>query len=259
VALLIAYEGTDWSGWQTQPGGIAIQDQIESALGVIAGKHVATVCAGRTDAGVHARSQVIHFDPPIERSLIAWTRGPNALMPASISVLEAARVSPDFHARFSALRREYTYAIYRGAHRHALYARQHAWVFQSLDLAAMQRAAQALCGTHDFSAFRSSQCQAKTPVRTIEQIHWTEEGPTIRMVIVGNAFLHHMVRNIVGSLLWIGMGRRPAEWLAQLLESRDRRLAAMTAPAQGLCLTGVDYGPDFTLRSWSNPHECPRP
>jgi tRNA pseudouridine38-40 synthase len=250
VALLLAYEGTLWAGWQTQPGANTIQDQLEAALASLCGVSVATICAGRTDAGVHASHQVVHFDCPVERSDTAFTRGLNALLPDSISVLHAERVSPRFHARFNAIRRRYVYRLWRAPHRHALHTRYATWVHQPLDVAAMQLASEALIGEHDFSSFRSSQCQAASPLRTMHSVRWREEGPLLEAEFVANAFLHHMIRNLMGSLLWVGAGKRPVSWLAEVLARRDRRLAAMTAPAQGLCLAGVDYGSAITMPTW---------
>jgi tRNA pseudouridine38-40 synthase len=211
---------------------------------------VGTVCAGRTDAGVHASHQVVHFDCAVSRSDTAFTRGLNALLPASISVLAAERVPPGFHARFDAKRRRYVYRIWRSPHRHPLHDRLATWVHQPLDVAAMQQAAGALVGEHDFSSFRSSQCQAKTPVRSLHSVNWREDGPMLEVEFIANAFLHHMIRNVMGSLLWVGTGKRPAGWVAEVLARRDRRLAAMTASPQGLCLAGVDYGAAIRLPTW---------
>ncbi len=250
IALTVAYDGGAFNGWQTQPGGTAVQDVLEAALGSVAGHPVSTICAGRTDAGVHALAQLVHFDTDAQRPDSAWIRGVNSHLPDGIAVQHCNLVDAAFHARFSAARRAYTYVIYRGAQRHPLYAAHTGWCFRELDLAVMAQAAQALLGEHDFSAFRSSQCQARSPVRTVHRVMVREQGPLVILELQANAFLHHMVRNIVGALVWIGLGRRPAQWIAELLDSRDRRLAAPTFAAQGLYLTGVDYPAHYQLPTW---------
>ncbi len=250
VALRLAYDGGDFTGWQTQPAGTAVQDAVQSALGRIAGHPVTTICAGRTDAGVHGLAQVVHFDTVAERPASAWLRGVNAHLPAGVAIQHCREVDDAFSARYSALRRAYSYLIYRGASRHPLYASRAGWVFRDLDLARMARSAGALVGTHDFSSFRSAQCQAATPVRTVERIEIRERGPLVVIDLRANAFLHHMVRNIVGALAWIGTGRRDEQWLGELLEKRDRRLGAPTFASQGLYLTGVKYPPQYDIGSW---------
>lgn len=250
IALTIAYDGSPFHGWQTQPSGQAVQDLLEAALSSIAGHRVATICAGRTDAGVHAVSQIVHFDTEVQRPDSAWVRGTNALLPAGVAVQACARVDDDFHARFGALRRAYSYLIYRGEHRHPLYENRTGWSFRPLNPDAMREAAAALIGEHDFSAFRSSQCQARSPVRSMESLQIREHGPLVVIDLQANAFLHHMVRNIVGALVWIGMGRRPVSWTAQLLRQRDRKLAAPTFAAQGLYLNGVEYPARYGLATW---------
>ncbi|MEK9777285.1 MAG: tRNA pseudouridine(38-40) synthase TruA [Quisquiliibacterium sp.] len=250
LALTLAYEGSAFNGWQTQPGGAAAQDVLESALARIAGQPVATVCAGRTDAGVHALAQLVHFDTDAQRPNSAWVRGVNSLLPPGIAVQHCHPVDDAFSARYCATRRAYTYLIYRGAQRHPLYSARAGWCFRALDVPAMARAAQALLGEHDFSAFRSSQCQARSPVRTMHQVQLREQGSLLVIQLQANAFLHHMVRNIVGALVWIGLRRRPEHWIAELLERRDRTLAAPTFAAQGLYLTGVDYPEHYHLPTW---------
>ncbi len=250
VALRLAYDGGGFTGWQTQPGGTAVQDSVQSALASIAGHTVATICAGRTDAGVHALAQVLHFDTTAERPTSAWVRGVNAHLPAGVAIQACRLVDDGFNARYGASRRAYSYLIYRGANRHPLYASRAGWTFRELDVARMSGAARALLGTHDFSAFRSSQCQAATPVRTLERIDIRERGPLVVVELQANAFLHHMVRNIVGALVWIGTGRRPEGWLGELLEQRDRRLGAPTVAPQGLYLTGVEYPAQYDIGSW---------
>ena len=254
IALQISYDGRAGAGWQTQPGAIAIQDQVESALTQIAGHPVATVCAGRTDAGVHAVSQLVHFDTVAQRPAQAWVRGVNALLSSLVAVQAGAPVADDFHARFCARRRRYHYLLMRSRTRTPLLHGKVTWLHQPLDLAAMTQAAQALIGTHDFSAFRSAQCQAASPVRTIESIAITEHGPLVALEVVANAFLHHMIRNMVGSLFEVASGRKPMDWLVQVLASRDRRNAARTFDADGLYLTGVDYEQAIAgLNLWPQP------
>lgn len=251
IVVRVAYDGRHFPGWQTQPGGRAIQDHLERALSAIAGHPVATICAGRTDAGVHATTQVVHFDTQSSRPLSAWVRGTNAHLPGAIAVQAAAEVDDAFHARFSARRRRYVYRVYRAAQRHPLWDGRAGWVFQPLDLPAMRAGAQWLVGEHDFSAFRSSECQAASPVRTLSTLQMHERGPVLDIELVANAFLHHMVRNIVGSLVWVGQGRRAPGWMGELLQQRDRRLAAATFAPDGLYLTGVDYAlADPGVDSW---------
>ena len=241
MALGVAYDGADWRGWQTQPGGIGVQDALEAALKQFLGHACPTVCAGRTDTGVHALSQVVHLDTPAQRSLQSWVRGLNALLPESISVQWAQPVSDDFHARFGARSRSYLYVVRQSAVRSPILRKRVGWVFQPLNLQAMQAAVQALLGEHDFSSFRSSQCQAASPVRTMISASVSQQGVFYIFRFTANAFLHHMVRNLVGALLYIGMGRQEPSWMAELLQQRDRRLAAPTFAPNGLYLAGVDY------------------
>ena len=256
LALTVAYDGAGFPGWQTQPSGKAIQDHLERALSSIAGEPVSTVCAGRTDAGVHALRQVVHFETDARRPHSAWVRGVNALLPAQVAARDVVDVGDDFHARFSATRRAYVYLIYRSPHRHPLYAGRAGWVFNPLDLDRMREAAALLVGEHDFSAFRSSQCQARSPVRHLDRLSIRESGPLLVFELQANAFLHHMVRNLMGALVWIGSGRRPASWTAELLAARDRRLAAPTFAPDGLYLAGVEYPAHPDLGSWP-PHSPP--
>jgi tRNA pseudouridine38-40 synthase len=249
-ALRLAYDGTPFDGWQTQPSGATVQDHLEAALARIAGHPVPTVCAGRTDSGVHALAQVVHFESAADRPLGAWVRGTNALLPDGIAVQHALRVDAGFHARFGATRRAYTYLIHRGTQRHPLYATRAGWVFRPLDVARMADAARSLEGEHDFSSFRSSQCQAASPVRRMDALRITERGALVVVDLQANAFLHHMVRNIVGALVWVGLGRRPPQWVGELLAARDRRLGAPTFAAQGLYLVGVEYPGVDDLGTW---------
>lgn len=241
IALGLAYDGAGWRGWQTQPGGTGVQDALEAALRQFLGHDCPTICAGRTDAGVHALSQVVHLDTTAQRAPQSWVRGLNALLPDSVSVQWAQTVSSEFHARYGARSRTYLYVVRQAPVRSPLLRERVGWVFQPLDLAAMQQAAAALPGEHDFSSFRSSQCQAASPVRTLLRASVAQHGVFYVFRFTANAFLHHMVRNLVGALLFIGMGRQPAGWMAELLTLCDRRLAAPTFSPSGLYLAGVDY------------------
>jgi tRNA pseudouridine38-40 synthase len=247
LALGIAYDGAGFTGWQTQPDGRAVQDTVESALAGIADHPVATVCAGRTDAGVHALQQVVHFDTHAQRPLEAWVRGANARLPDTVAVQWARSVPDAFHARFGAQSRSYRYLVRRSRTRHPLWRDRAGWVFRSMSVEAMREAAALLVGEHDFSAFRSSQCQANTPVRRLERLDVQDRGDFIQFSLTANAFLHHMVRNIVATLVYVGDGRRPPQWVASVLDSRERALAAPTFPAAGLYLTGVAYDPALGL------------
>ena len=249
IALGLAYDGSAWQGWQTQPHGQTVQDRFEAALGEFSGARVplATVCAGRTDTGVHAPMQIVHLDTELDRRDESWVRGVNAFLPDSIAVQWAQAVPDDFHARFSARSRTYVYLLWRGRVRPALWAGRAGWCFQPLDLDAMRLAAQALLGEHDFSSFRSAQCQARHPVRILQRLDIDERGPFVVFTLRANAFLHHMVRNLVGALLQVGQGRESATWMAQLLQARDRRLGAPTFMADGLYLCAIEYAESYEL------------
>ncbi len=247
VALGIEYEGSSYCGWQTQPGGCAVQDKVEAALAQIAGAPVATICAGRTDTGVHALAQVVHFDSPVERPQSAWVRGVNALLPSAIAVTWAQPVAETFHARFSATARHYRYVLLNHAVRPAADHGRVGWFHAPLDVARMREAAACLLGEHDFGAFRSSQCQAKSPVRKLTQLAIVAHGPYLLIDLSANGFLHHMVRNIVGSLVYVGSGRQPPAWMQSLLAARNRNEAAPTFDAAGLYLAGVDYDAEWQL------------
>lgn len=247
IALGIEYDGSAFYGWQTQPGGRTVQDSLEAALAAFVGQPVGTVCAGRTDSGVHATGQVVHLDSPVERPLGAWVRGLNAHLPKTVAVRWARVVSGDFSARFSATARSYEYWLLNDPVRSPLYESRTGWVFRPLDLAAMQAGAAGLIGTHDFSAFRAAECQANSPVRSLTRLEIERRGQLIRVGLTANAFLHHMVRNIVGTLVYVGLGRQPPAWVAEVLAARSRALAAPTFSAAGLYLTGVEYDPTFDL------------
>ena len=241
IALGLEYDGSRFLGWQTQPGGGAAQDALEAALAAIAGAPLATVAAGRTDRGVHAREQVVHFDTIAERPLSAWVRGVNALLPESAAVLWAHPVDEEFHARYSARARIYRYVLLNRPVRPALAARYVGWFHLPLDVEAMRAAARLLVGEHDFSAFRSAECQAKSPVRTLYALEIESRGSRIDFVLRANAFLHHMVRNIVGSLVYVGKGKHPPHWLEEVLRSKERNRAAPTFAAEGLYLERIEY------------------
>jgi len=247
IALGLEYDGSAFCGWQTQPSGCAVQDHVERALTGIADVAIETVCAGRTDAGVHALAQVLHFDTPVDRPDTAWVRGGNALLPSSVAIIWARVVADDFHARYSAKRRAYRYVLLNRGVRPAADAGRVGWFHLPLDIDRMQAAARALVGEHDFSAFRSSECQARSPVRTLHAIEIRRSGDYVIMDFCANAFLHHMVRNIVGALVHVGKGAKEPAWLSEMLEGRDRTRAAPTFDAAGLYLSGVEYDRAFGL------------
>ena len=241
IALGVEYDGSRFCGWQTQPQACAVQDALERALAEIAGTPVATICAGRTDAGVHALAQVVHFDTDAKRPESAWVRGVNALLPAACAVAWSRAVADDFHARYSALSRTYRYLLLNRPVRPAADHGRVGWFHLPLDLERMRRAAKLLVGEHDFSAFRSSECQARSPVRTLVRIDIERRGDYVVLDFRANAFLHHMVRNIMGCLVYVGKGKHQPEWAGEVLEARDRSRAAPTFDASGLYLAGVEY------------------
>jgi tRNA pseudouridine38-40 synthase len=253
IALGLEYDGASFCGWQTQPGGCGVQDHLQAALSQFAAQPVEVIAAGRTDAGVHATAQVVHFDTGVDRETHAWVRGPNTYLPAAARVLWARRVSDEFHARYSALSRTYVYLLLNEPVAPAILHGKVGWFHRPLDDDAMRKAAQALLGEHDFSAFRDAQCQAKSPVRELKEVRLEREGNLIRFTFRANAYLHHMIRNIVGSLVYVGAGRQEAAWIPELLASRDRKLAAPTFAPEGLYLTGVEYDPAFALPAFRNP------
>ncbi|MGH8736331.1 MAG: tRNA pseudouridine(38-40) synthase TruA [Burkholderiales bacterium] len=247
LALGIEYDGSRFLGWQSQPGGGTVQDTLQAAMAAISCQEVKVTCAGRTDRGVHAREQVIHFDPPATRPDSAWVRGVNAMLPDSIAVLWVRPVDDAFHARFSAISRSYRYILLNRGVRPALAARHAGWFHRSLDVESMRRGAEFFVGEHDFSAFRSAECQAKTPVRRIDRLEIDRVGDRIDFVITANAFLHHMVRNIVGTLVYVGMGKHPPTWVRDVLVSRERACAAPTFGPEGLYLEAIEYAPQWDL------------
>lgn len=254
IALGIEYDGAPFWGWQSQPGGRTVQDVLESALEQIAGASVRVTAAGRTDTGVHAFGQVVHFDTEVDRPDSAWVKGVNSHLPAAIAVLWSARVVPDFHARFSAEARRYDYFLLNRPTRPAIHAARAGWFHMPLDVDAMRGAATHLIGKHDFSAFRSAECQAKSPVRTVASIQIDRSGDVLHFTLEANAFLHHMVRNIVGCLVYVGKGKYPPAWLGQVLAERDRALAAPTFSPHGLYLTRITYPQRFGLPDFATPN-----
>jgi len=247
IALGIEYDGSCFLGWQTQPGGGTVQDALERALSGIADERVNVTCAGRTDRGVHARAQVVHFDTTVQRPDSAWVRGANALLPASVAVLWSRPVAADFHARYCALSRTYRYVLVNRPVRPALAARYAGWHHAPLELAPMREAASHLLGEHDFSAFRAAECQAKSPRRTLDRIDIERKGECVEFLMRANAWLQHMARNIVGTLVYVGKGKHPPQWAKAVLESRDRSRAAPTFGPEGLYLEAVQYEPRWGI------------
>ncbi|MEO7773398.1 MAG: tRNA pseudouridine(38-40) synthase TruA [Steroidobacteraceae bacterium] len=247
IAVGIEYDGSGFAGWQLQRGLQTVQGAVEAAFTQVADSPIQVVCAGRTDTGVHAREQVAHFDTQAERSTRSWVLGANSRLVDAITVRWAQFVDPAFHARFTAQWRVYRYCILNRGERPALAARRAVFVRRPLDVARMSEAASALLGQHDFSAFRSSECQARSAVRTVRRLHLERMGEFVLLEVEANAFLHHMVRNIAGVLIAIGKGDAAPAWAAEVLASRDRRAGGVTAPAEGLYLWRVGYPPGFGL------------
>jgi len=249
VACRIEYNGSLFNGWQSQPhpNVTTVQQTLEAALACVANRPLRVHCAGRTDTGVHGIGQVIHFDDPVGRSCKNWVYGTNANLPAAVRVHWAVPVPENFHARFSALSRRYRYVIANTPVRPALLAGQVIWQRRPLDAARMHEAAQALLGEQDFSAFQAASCQSSTPMRNVQRVAVERFGDLVAIDIQANAFLHHMVRNIAGSLMAVGDGRQSPGWISDLLAGRDRTLAAETAPPDGLYLVAVTYPEQFNL------------
>ena len=242
IAVGVEYDGTELRGWQTQKNGPSVQDALEHALSRVADEAVRVVGAGRTDAGVHATGQVAHFDTTAQRPPRSWVLGANSALPPGICLRWALPAPDGFHARFAALSRSYSYLLLNRDTRSPLWRHRAWWVHRPLDVERMQRAARALLGEHDFSAFRAAECQSKTAIRRLAQLDVCRRGELLRIDVTANAFLHHMVRNIAGTLAAVGRGDRPEEWVAQVLAGRDRGLGGVTAPAEGLYMVHVDYG-----------------
>lgn len=249
IALGIEYNGHAYSGWQKQQNLSTVQGHIEKALSTIANESIQVICAGRTDAGVHATGQVIHFETSATRDTKAWTLGANTLLPPDISIRWAKEVESDFNARFTALSRRYRYIIHNYPVRSAILASRATWITHPLDAGSMHEAAQLLLGELDFSAFRSSQCESRTPMRNVQEITIKRHDHFIILEIQANAFLHHMVRNITGTLMKVGAGIKKSEWIQEVLLSKDRRLAAETAPATGLYLIKVQYPDKYQINA----------
>jgi tRNA pseudouridine38-40 synthase len=253
IALGVSYLGCAYKGWQSQPGGGTVQDALEAALSKFATKRIKVLCAGRTDAGVHGINQVVHLDTDIDRGPFSWVRGTNAYLPKDIAVQWAAEVPAHFHARNSALGRRYTYVLLEAAVRPALETGRAGWVFRPLDLDAMLAAAEHLIGEHDFSSFRSSMCQSPTPVKALREIGIRRCGPSHahtaywRFDFEGKAFLHHMIRNIMGCLITVGTGVQSPAWVKFVLDARDRKVAAPTFSPDGLYFLGPRYDASYGL------------
>lgn len=248
VALAVEYHGGAFSGFQVQPGSVAtVQKALQKALTKVANEPITLICAGRTDAGVHATAQVVHFDTQAVRPTQAWLRGVRAHLPSTVCVRWVCNVEPEFHARFSATSRTYRYLLTNSKVSPALLHGQITWSRKPLDVTLMQQGAKALLGEHDFTSLRASFCSARNPVRCIEHIHFARRGDLIIMEIKANAFLHHMVRNIVGVLMEVGRGDKPVAWVAKVLAAKNRSEASVTAPPSGLYLVAIDYDAKFGL------------
>jgi tRNA pseudouridine38-40 synthase len=247
IALGIEYDGTSYNGWQRQNNGIGVQQRLEEALAVVANEDIEVVCAGRTDTGVHASGQVVHFDTSAERSDRGWLLGANTNLPPDVSVSWVRHVSDEFHARFSATERSYRYVILNRLERSALHRQRAWWVYEPLDATVMHEAAQYLLGQHDFSAFRAAGCQAKSARRELTSIGVQRDGDWVTVSVSANAFLMHMVRNITGTLAVVGRGEQAPAWVAEVLKSRDRTIGGITAPPHGLTLVSINYPEEFGI------------
>jgi tRNA pseudouridine38-40 synthase len=247
VAIGIEYDGSAFVGWQSQANGRAVQDVLTAAVANVAAEPVQLTAAGRTDAGVHAQAQVAHFDSIAHRQPRQWVLGINSNLPDDVAVTWAAEVSDDFDARRSALDRRYRYRLIRAAARPVLWRRRALWIREQLNLGAMSAAASHMLGEQDFSALRAAGCQSTTPMRCVTAIRVEYTPPFVLIDVTANAFLYHMVRNMVGLLLTVGNGSRDPAWIAEVLAGRDRSRGGVTAPAHGLTLRGVDYSPRFGL------------
>jgi len=253
IALGLEYDGAAFCGWQTQPGGCGVQDHLQKALGYFADHPIEVTAAGRTDAGVHATAQVVHFETEVARDEASWVRGPNTYLDARVRVLWARGVGAEFHARYGATARTYHYLLMNEPVAPALLHGRVGWFHRPLDADAMAREARTLVGEHDFSSFRDAQCQAKSPVRHMREAQVERRGNLIVFRFTANAFLHHMIRNVVGALVYVGCGRSPEGWIGELMSLRDRRAAAPTFMADGLYLTRVEYDAKFNLPAFRAP------
>lgn len=247
IALGVEYDGSGYNGWQSQPDMPSVQDALQLALSGVANTPISIAAAGRTDTGVHALEQVVHFDTAVKRPLSAWVRGTNALLPKDIAVLWAHEVTEEFHARFSAQARSYQYVLINRPSRSAVHHDKVGWFHLPLNIDAMREAAQYLLGEHDFSAFRAAECQAKTPIKTLLQLDIQQNGETILINLKANAFLHHMVRNIMGCLIYVGKGKYSPGWVGEVLRGKNRKFAAPTFMANGLYLRHITYDAKWGL------------
>lgn len=247
IAMGIHYDGTMFHGWQIQPCCVTVQEVLEKALANFCQRNVRIVAAGRTDTGVHALGQVIHFDTTLQRSNFSWLRGINAFLPKTVSVQWVEVVPDDFHARFHAIERTYDYILICTAVRPSLFHQKVGWLCAPLDIDAMIEASRFLIGYQDFSAFRSSACQSKSPYKIMYHVHLARDREVIRFRFVANSFLHHMIRNIIGCLLVIGRRQQSSVWLKRVIESRDRKIAAPTFLPDGLYLSAVKYNEKFSF------------
>ena len=261
IALAVEYNGAAFHGFQSQPAGVnTVQSALQHALSRVADEPIKLICAGRTDACVHATNQIVHFDTLAERKDRAWVFGTNTHLPQTVVVRWSKQVPGQFHARFSALKRTYRYIISNSFVRPALMSDLLTWQRHPLNVEIMRAGAQCLLGEHDFTSFRASQCQAKSPVRSVDRIDIARRGELVVVEIQANAFLHHMVRNIMGVLMEIGLGKKPLGWVTQVLEAKNRQAAALTAPANGLYLVHVQYDLQFGLPPVNpGPHFLPDP
>lgn len=247
IALGLEYDGSRYHGWQEQPGLHTVQGVLEAALSRVADERVSVVAAGRTDTGVHATAQVIHFDTTKERAMRAWVYGANSWLPKDVSVKWAREIPETFNARQSALFRRYQYFIYNTQVRPALHTAHLTWQYRPLDCHEMNKACQYLLGENDFTSFRSVECQSKTPMRNIMHLEVKRRGDLVLIDVTANAFLHHMVRNIAGVLMAVGARKKAASWVSDVLIAKDRKLGAETAPPYGLYLVDVTYPSEFGL------------
>ncbi len=252
IVLGLEYCGLGFCGWQSQLQGCGVQDALETALSIIAGVKIGVIAAGRTDTGVHAALQVVHFDTTVDRPLTAWVRGVNSHLPPGVAVLWAHEISDDFHARFAANQRGYRYVLLNHAVRPGLNHGLIGWYHRPLDVDAMSQAAALLIGQHDFSAFRAAACQAKSPSKDLRRVQVERRGDYLLCDFLADGFLHHMVRNLMGCLIQVGAGYQSPEWIQAVLQSRDRSLAAPTFDAAGLYLTHIRYPPHFALPETSD-------
>lgn len=253
IALGVEYDGSGYNGWQSQPCMPNVQDTLQAALSGVANGPIVIMAAGRTDTGVHALEQVVHFDTAVQRPLSAWVRGTNAFLPKDVAVLWAHEVTDEFHARFSAQARSYQYVLINRTSRSAVHHSKVGWFHLPLNIDAMREAAQYLMGEHDFSAFRAAECQAKTPIKTLLQLDIQQQGEAIIINLKANAFLHHMVRNIMGCLIYVGKGKYPPVWIDEVLRGKNRKFAAPTFMPNGLYLRHISYDAKWRLPQGTMP------